>query len=52
MIHMFNFDFISGVSVGIEFFTGEALLEGDKFAMTIDLFIVRFTYVITEGEEE
>lgn len=52
MIHMFNLDFISGVSLGIEFFTGDDLMEGDKFAMTIDLLIVRITYVITEGEEE
>lgn len=43
---MVLFNFISGVSVGIEFYTGEDLVEGDKFAMTIDLVIVRFTFVV------
>lgn len=49
-MHTILLDFISGVSVGVEFFLGEDLAEGDKFAMTLDLFIVRFTYVISEKE--
>ena len=48
MINLFNFSFITGFSIGIEFYTGDALMDGDKFAMTLDLGIVRLTYVITE----
>lgn len=33
------------MSVGIEFFVGEDLQDGDSFAMTIDLLIIRVTYV-------
>ncbi len=39
-------NFITGVSVGIEFYTGDDLIEGDKFAVTLDLLIIRFTLVI------
>lgn len=39
---------IPGVSIGIEFFLGEDLAPGDKFAMTIDLLIVRFTLIVPE----
>jgi len=46
------FDFISGVSVGIEFYSGEDTFEGDKFAVTLDLFIVRFTVIVHEKETE
>lgn len=42
-------NFISGVSLGIEFYTGEDLVEGDKFACTIDLLIVRFTFVVEDN---
>ncbi len=35
------------MSVGIEFYTGDQTLPGDKFAVTVDLFIVRLTYVYT-----
>ena len=44
------FDFISGVSVGIEVYSGEDVFEGDEFAITIDLFIVRFTLIKHTGE--
>jgi hypothetical protein len=44
MIHVFV-DFISGMCVGLELFTGEDLEIGDKFAMQIDLLIIRFTFV-------
>lgn len=42
-------DFISGLMAGIEFHFGEALEEDDILAMTIDLFIIRFTFIITKG---
>ena len=37
--NVFIFDFISGMSVGIEFYFGEALEPEDTFAMSIDFFI-------------
>jgi hypothetical protein len=49
-MHSFYLDFITGVSLGIELFTGSDLAPGDKFACTIDFFIVRLTYVISESE--
>ena len=45
LINLFSFDFITGMSIGIEFFLGDDLQEGDTFAMTIDLLIIRITYV-------
>lgn len=47
--HIFVPAFISGLMFGIEFHLGEDLDIGDKFAMTIDFFIVRLTYIITTG---
>ena len=44
-------DFISGVSVGIELYTGKDVFEGDKFALTIDLFILRFTFIVHQKED-
>ncbi len=44
-------EFISGVSVGIELYTGEDVFEGDKFALTLDLFIIRFTLIIHQKED-
>ena len=44
-------DFISGVSVGIELYTGKDVFEGDKFALTLDLFIIRFTLIIHKKED-
>ena len=38
-------DFISGMSIGIEFFTGDDLEEEDQFAMQLDLLILRITFV-------
>lgn len=38
-------DFISGMSIGIEFFTGEDLDPEDVFAMQVDLLIIRITFV-------
>ena len=52
ILHIFNLNFITGVSVGIEIFTGDATLPGDKFAVTIDLFIIRFTYVYSSEDGE
>ena len=45
-------DFISGVSLGIEFYTGDDLMEGDSFALTIDLAIIRFTLIKHKGTNE
>lgn len=42
---------ITGMSVGIEFFTGDDLEEGDKFAMVLNLAIVRLTLVVFDSEE-
>lgn len=50
MMNIINFSFITGLSFGIELFLGDALDEGDSFAMTIDLGIIRFTYVLTSPE--
>lgn len=47
-MHILTANFISGMSLGIVFYTGDDLESGDKFAMTLDLFIVRITYVISE----
>jgi len=38
-------DFISGMCLGIELFTGDDLEEDDVFAMQIDLLILRITYI-------
>jgi hypothetical protein len=43
-----GFSFISGVNVGIEFFTGDDLHEGDKFAMVINLGICRLMFIVLE----
>ena len=45
LINLISFDFITGMSVGIELFLGDDLQDGDSFAMTIDLLIIRVTYV-------
>ncbi len=50
-MHNIMLSWITGMSLGIEFYTGEDVVEGDKFAMTIDLFIVRLTYVLSEKED-
>ena len=44
-------DFISGVSVGIELYIGEDVFEGDKFALTLNLFILRFTFIVHQKED-
>ena len=44
-------DTISGISLGIECHIGDDLLPEDAFAMTIDFFIVRFTYVRRKTSE-
>ena len=38
------------MSVGIELFLGEDLQENDTFAMTIDLLIIRITYVRSKDQ--
>ena len=43
-------NFISGVSVGIELYSGEDTYTGDKFAVTVDLFIIRFTLIVHEKD--
>ena len=45
MSHSFALQFITGFCVGIEFYTGQDCMPGDKFAMTLQLGIVRFLYV-------
>jgi len=39
-------DFITGVSVGIELYMGEDLAPGDKFALTLDVVIIRVTFIL------
>lgn len=48
--HVFITAFISGLMFGVEFHLGEELEDDDVFAMTIDFFIVRLTYIITTGD--
>lgn len=50
MIHSLSVSFISGMKIGLELFTGEDLYEEDAFALTIDLLIIRLTYIISYGE--
>ena len=50
-MNIFNVSFITGLSFGLELYLGDALQEDDKFAMTLDLGIIRFTYVYTLAEE-
>jgi hypothetical protein len=38
-------DFITGVCLGLEIFTGDDAEPDDVFAVCIDLLIVRITYV-------
>lgn len=38
-------DIITGMSLGIEFFTGDDLEVGDKFVVQIDVLILRFTFI-------
>ena len=47
-MNLICFSFITGMSLGIKFYTGDDLDEGDRFAMSIDLFIINITYVLTE----
>ena len=42
--------FIPGVVVGLEFFTGNDLMEGDKFAAVLSLGILRLTFVVSEKQ--
>ena len=37
---------ISGVCFGVEFFLGDNLMPEDQFAMSLDLFIIRFIVVV------
>lgn len=38
-------EFIPGVCLGIEVFSGEDAAKEDLFAITLDLLVVRFTYI-------
>ena len=38
-------DFISGMSIGLEFFLDDDLEEDDVFAFQIDLLILRITFI-------
>jgi len=38
-----NLDFITGVSVGLEFYLGEDAAPEDVFAVTMDFVIIRIT---------
>ena len=49
-MHNLIVTFIPGVSLGIEIYLGDDLSPEDKFAMTIDLLIVRFTYIISKEQ--
>ena len=49
-MHNIYLSLISGMKFGIEFYFGEDLYEEDTFAMTLDLFVVRFTYTISKDE--
>lgn len=40
-----TFDFITGFSVGIELFFGDDAMDGDQFAVCLDLGIFRLTYI-------
>lgn len=51
MIHSLFFNWISGMNVGIEVYTGDDLMEGDKFAIKFNLLILSVTYVISELED-
>ena len=43
--NLFDLDFISGISIGLEVFIGDDAAPEDLFAITVDLLIFRFTYV-------
>lgn len=45
MSNNINIGFISGFVFGLEVFLGEDLIEGDTFAMTLSLGILRITYI-------
>ena len=49
-MHLVHLYFITGMCFGIEFFIGDALVEGDKFAMNLDLGIARLTYIYSSVE--
>ncbi len=49
-MHNLIVTFIPGIKLGIEFFIGEDLEEGDAFALTLDLLVLRFTYFITKED--
>ena len=44
-MNIFLLEFITGMSLGIEFFFGEDLEPQDKFAMCVDILILRITYI-------
>lgn len=43
--NLIDLDFIPGISVGLEIFVGEDAAPEDLFAVTIDLLIIRITFV-------
>jgi len=45
MSNHINVSFISGLVIGLEFFLGDDLMDGDTFAMTLNLGVVRITFV-------
>ncbi len=40
-----DLDFITGIELGIEVFTGDDAAEDDLFAITFDFLILRITYI-------
>ena len=52
MYHVFSFDFISGMSIGVELFFRDDLVDpDDNFAIDIDLGILRLSYLNTDSDE-
>jgi len=43
--NLLDLDFISGICVGLEIFAGEDAAPEDLFAVTLDILIIRFTFV-------
>lgn len=47
-MHSIYLNWITGMNLGIEIFTGDDVMDGDKFAVKLNLLIFSITYVLSD----
>lgn len=47
-MHSIYVNWITGMNLGIEIFTGDDVMDGDKFAIKLNLLIFSITYVLSD----